>query len=150
MATRYLTEEELNTRFGEARVTALADRDGDGEADTGVIEAAILGAESRADSTLLNRYDTGNLPTTPTAATENLKRVVAGLALWYLAGPVAQKGQDIVDAYNTSISELNALGSGRQSLVLVSEPAVDRARPQIGVTKVKSDSALSLSALSSW
>lgn len=150
MSTRYLTEDELATRFGEARVTALADRDGDGEADTGVVEAAILDAESRADSTLLNRYATGDLPTTPTAASPALKRVVAGLAFWFLAGPVAQKGQDIADAYNTAISELNALGSGRQSLVLVSEPAVDRARPEIGVTKVKSDSALSLKALSGW
>lgn len=150
MATRYLSEAELEARFGEARVLMLADRDGDGAADTGIVETAILEAESRADSTLLNRYVSGDLPTTPTAASPALKRVVAGLALWYLAGHVAQKGQDLIDAYTTAISELNALGQGRQSLVLTSAPEVDRARPMVGVTKVASDSAFSRAALEDW
>lgn len=150
MATRYLTDDELEARFGADRITALADRDGDGNADTGVVEAAILDGESRADSSLLNRYRLSDLPTTPTAATPALKRVVAGLALWYLAAPMHQKGQDITDAYETALSELKALADGRQSLVLASEPAVDRARPQVLTTKTSADAAFSLEALADW
>jgi len=150
MAARYLTEDELTARYGLVRVTSLADRDGDGNADTGIIAAAILDAEGRADSTLLNRYRLSDLPTTPTAATPALKRVVAGLALWFLASASHQKGQDVIDAYETAISELKALANGQQSLALASEPEVDRARPQILTTKTKATAAFSLDALADW
>lgn len=150
MATRYLTEDELEARYGADRITALADRDGDGTADTGVVEAAILDGESFADSHLLNRYSTSDLPTTPESATLPLKQVVSGFALWFLAANLSQKGQDIVDAYQTALDQVRALASGRQSLVLAAAPDVDRSRPRVLTTKSASDATFTRAALADW
>lgn len=48
----YCTQADLETRYGADEVLQLADRDGDGVADTGVIEAAIADAGNEIDGYL--------------------------------------------------------------------------------------------------
>ena len=131
MAVKWLTEAELQAQWGTARVQSLADRDGDGNADTGAIEAAILEAESRAESKLLTRYAPGDLPTTTGAASVTLKRIVGGLALWYLCKLHQIKGEDVRDAQADALRELGEICQGAASLLLSGNPDVDVSAPSV-------------------
>lgn len=131
MAVKFLTEAEFEAQWGTARVTQLADRDGDGCADDGVVEAAILDAESRAESKLLTRYAPGDLPTTTGTTSAALKRIVGGLALWYLCKAHQLKGEDVRDAYSDAMKELDDITRGNASLLLAGNPDVDVSAPQV-------------------
>lgn len=54
--TAYATPADLAARYGAAELLALADRDGDGVADAGVVEAALDAACTLADGYLRGRY----------------------------------------------------------------------------------------------
>ncbi|WP_157831920.1 gp436 family protein [Thalassospira marina] len=53
----YVSATDLGNRIGADQLTRLADRDGDGVADTGVIEAAIAEADGVIDGYLTGRYE---------------------------------------------------------------------------------------------
>ncbi|HNU81942.1 MAG TPA: DUF1320 family protein [Thermoanaerobaculia bacterium] len=146
----WLTEAELETRYGATRLTALADRDGDGTADAGVIEAAILEAESRVESRLRVRYQPSDLPTTPTAASAALKRVVAQLAFFYLHELHDVRGQDVYDARDGALAELSDMVRGHAGLLLAGEPDRDQSRPQVLTTKTATDARFTLEAMEDW
>lgn len=131
MATVWLTEAELQTRFGETRVNNFADRDGDGTADSGVIEAAILRAESRARARLLTRYQPADLPTATGDASLLLKEIVGGFAIWNLTDHCEIRGDDIVQAERSANAMLTDVVRAEASLLLASEPAKDLSAPQI-------------------
>lgn len=131
MPVKWLTEAELQAQWGTARVNELADRDGNGSADSGAIEAAILEAESRAESKLLTRFAPGDLPTTTGAASATLKRIVGGLALWYLCKLHQIKGEDVRDAQKDALSELSEICQGAASLLLSGNPDVDVSAPSV-------------------
>ena len=146
----WLTEAELATRYGAARLLALADRDGDGHADPGVIEAAIGEAESRARSRLLVRYQPADLPAAPEAASAALKRVVAQLAFAFHHELHDVKGQDVYDASDAALAELSDLARGQASLVLASEPPRDVSRSSVLTTKTGEDARFTLAAMEDW
>jgi len=52
----YITNEDIENRLGAATLVQLADDDGDGEAETAVIDEARLGAEGEVDSYLAQRF----------------------------------------------------------------------------------------------
>ena len=52
----YATLDDLNERAGEDEVRQIADRDGDGQADPDVIEAALQGASNVVDSYVSTKY----------------------------------------------------------------------------------------------
>lgn len=132
---RWLTAAELRTRWGNARVDGLADRDGNGVPDTGRVETAIVEAESRVESRLLTRYRPGDLPTTTGTASAALKRIVGGLALYVLAEHLTRPADDVLRAKDDAMSELKDLVQGQAVLALADEPAVDDSRPTILTTK---------------
>ena len=146
----WLTEAELETRYGAARLLALADRDGNGVADTGVIAAAIDEAESRVASRLRVRYQPGDLPTSTATASAALKRVVAQLAFFYLHELHDVKGQDVYDARDGALSELSDMVRGHAGLLLDGEPDVDQSRPQVLTTKTSDDARFTLEAMEDW
>ena len=146
----WLTEAELATRYGAARLLALADRDGDGHADPGVIEAAIGEAESRARSRLLVRYQPADLPAAPEAASAALKRVVAQLAFAFLHELHDVRGQDVYDARDGALAELSDMVRGHAGLLLAGEPDRDQSRPQVLTTKTATDARFTLEAMEDW
>lgn len=146
----WLTEAELETRYGAARLTALADRNGDGTADAGVIAAAIDEAESRVSSRLRVRYEPGDLPTSTATASAALKRVVGQLAFWFLHELHDVKGQDVYDARDAALAELSDMVRGHASLVLTGEPDADNSRPQVLTTKTSTDARFTLEAMEDW
>lgn len=151
MATQALTETELRTRFGSDRVEQLADRDRDGQADSGVVEGCIVRAEGRCYSRLLAaRYQTDDLPTTPGDATEALKRVVGGLAIWYLAEGLDLVSPQLERIYRDAMLELDDLARGGASLVLASSYTRDTARPEILTSKTTADVIFTTDELDTW
>lgn len=52
----YATRADLEARYGAAEIFQLADRDGDGVIDAGVIEQALTDAGAEVDGYLASRY----------------------------------------------------------------------------------------------
>lgn len=52
----YITNSDISERLGSATLVQLADDDGNGVADTGIIDEARLGAEAEVNSYLAARY----------------------------------------------------------------------------------------------
>ena len=75
----YVTATDLSNRIGEGELIRLADRDGDGVADTGVIDAAIAEADGVIDGYLAGRYDL-SLSSVPVVLTS----IAADLAFYAL------------------------------------------------------------------
>jgi phage gp36-like protein len=151
MPTQVLTETELRSRFGSDRIDQLADRDRDGQPDTGVVEGCILRAEGRCYSRLLGaRYQADDLPTDPGAATEALKRVVGGLALWYLAEGLDLVSPQLDRICRDALAELDDLARGGASLVLTSTNTRDTARPEILTTRTTDDVVFTSTELDTW
>lgn len=138
--SRWLTEDELRLTFGAARVDRLADRDGDGNPDTGVVAAAISSAESRAESRLRIRFLSGDLPSAPTTTSEALKRVVARLAFYELHQEHDLIGDAVRALCADALSELSDLARGQASALLAGEPQVDVVIPQILTTRTRCES----------
>ena len=78
----YATVAELTAAWGEDLVLRVSDRDGDGAADAGVLEAALAEASNHADSYLANRYPT---PLTDPAHVAVVRRPVIDIAVYNLA-----------------------------------------------------------------
>lgn len=76
----YATEQNIVARYGEAQLLLVADRDGDGIADAGVVDAALDDATDEIDSYLAARYA---LPLTTVPGI--LTRIAADLAMMYMS-----------------------------------------------------------------
>jgi len=150
MAPRWLTEAEMKARYGAERVNALADVDGDGVPDAGVVEGAILDAEGRAESRLLARYAPDDLPTTTANASVTLKRIVSGLAWWYLHQRFDVLGDDVRAAYDGALSELADVVRGGASLVLADSPAIDLSAPVVRKSTKEAKGTFTLEAMEDW
>lgn len=90
----YATPQDLETRFGADELLKLADRDGDGLADAGVIERALADAEAEINGYLTARYRLP-LATVPLLLT----RLACDLARYALAEdhtpePVAKRAEE--------------------------------------------------------
>ena len=140
MAPRWLSESELGESFDPSQIDRLADRDGDGTPDVGIVAAAIERAESRAESRLRIRFAAGDLPTTPETTSKALKRVVAGLTWWELHQGHSLIGDAVRDVHQAALSELSDLSRGQASTLLAGEPAVDNATPLILQTRTRCES----------
>lgn len=75
----YLTPDDLTAQIPAAQLVELADDDGDGVADAGVVAAAIAAAEATVDGYLQTRY-----PLPLAAVPEVVKRLARDLAAWEL------------------------------------------------------------------
>lgn len=75
----YATESDLNNRLGGELAVLLADEDGDGAADTAILQAALDDAAAEIDATLAARYATPVSPAPPL-----LTRLNTDLAVYFL------------------------------------------------------------------
>lgn len=114
--TNYCTQSDLETRFGADEILELTDRDADGTADTGVLDAAITDAGATIDSYIAKRYDLP-LASIPT----RLITIACNLVRYQLD---KEDPRDRVEtAYKAAMSELRDIAAGRAVLdVEGSEP----------------------------
>lgn len=128
MAMAWITSTDLEARYGVAELDRVADFDGDGERDAGVVETAIAEAEGRVRSRLLTRYKPAELPVD---APEVLKRVVRDFAWWELHRRFTILPDAVIRLYDDAREDLAAIVDSLASLTLEDEPAVDISRPSI-------------------
>ncbi|MDH5637347.1 MAG: DUF1320 domain-containing protein [Nitrospinota bacterium] len=113
----YITRTDMETRYGADEILSLADRDGDGAADTGVIEAALEDATAVIDSHLVGRY---TLPLNPVPAV--IVRLACAMARFHLYDEAPT--QKVTEEYQAAVSALQKIASG--DLLLVQADGADR------------------------
>jgi len=122
-AHAYITADDLIARYGDLGVLQVADRDGDGEIDPGVVEAACADTTELMDGYLGERYA---LPLTP--LTGIVKGWAAAIA-WHklhLSPP-----DEVRQAYVDAIGQLDQARAGK--IVLQAAGIPSAATPVTGV-----------------
>lgn len=109
----YITPQELSERIGEEELIVLSDRDGDGVADTLVIERAISDATDEINMHLAVRYQ---LPLTEVP--ETIKRLAVNLTLYWLCESDGALSDLVKTRYENSLKSLKALANGTMRLGL--------------------------------
>lgn len=104
----YAVISDLETRFGSAEILQLSDRDGNGSADTGVVEAALNDAEAEVNG-WIGRAVT--LPLDPVPDT--VKRIVCTVARYNLWQRNLPEDHPVYLAYRDAVKEMDAIGSGK-------------------------------------
>lgn len=105
----YATPADLDTRFGAAELLQLADRDGDGIADAGVIAGALAEADAEIDAYLAVKYPLP-LATVPPI----LVRLACDIARYRLWADRAS--EEVRKRYEDARHILGLLAAGRVSL----------------------------------
>ena len=118
----YASAEQVKERHGADAVLLLADRDGDGAADDGVIERALEDASAEIDTYLAAKYD---LPLAETPAV--LTRLAADIAVYRLAAEADRATDERRRRYEDAVALLKRIAKGEASLGLASPGAPSRA-----------------------
>lgn len=100
---------DLQSRFGDAELLRIADRDRDDEVDTAVVDIALADATSEIDAYISTRY---TVPMNPVPAI--LKRICADIARYrlYDENPL----EEVESRYKQAITTLRDIANGRASL----------------------------------
>jgi phage gp36-like protein len=108
----YCTEAQLDTEFGPEAVTLLADRDGDGVRDVGVVARALDWADN-----LINSKISGAIEPFPLAAPypPRLVDIAVDLACYRL---FRVPTEEAADRYKGAVRQLDAIRDGKESLGL--------------------------------
>lgn len=109
----YASASEAEAAWGEDLTLRLSDRDGDGERDAGVVEAALAEASAHADSYLASRYGT---PITDPDHVVVLRRPVIDIAAYGLAQTADLLTEDIRARRDDAVQFLRRLASGEARL----------------------------------
>lgn len=112
----YATQSDLETRFGAAEILQLADRDGSGAVDTGVVAGALAEADAEINAYLEGRYA---LPLATVPAI--LVRLACDIARYRLAADTPL--EEVRKRYEDARRMLESLASGRVRLGLPSVSA---------------------------
>ena len=113
----YATLTNMQTRFGSDAVLLVSDRDGDGIADTGVIDGALDDATEEIDSYLAAKYQLP-LATVPGV----IERYCCDIAMYLLSDTADVLTEERKNRYEKAVSWLSKLAKGIVSLGLESEP----------------------------
>jgi phage gp36-like protein len=133
----------LEAYFGAEELLIAADRDGDGVADTGVIDAALLAATSEIDSYLAVQYDLP-LPHVP----EVLTRVCSDLAMYHMCIGHASMTEDKETRYESGIKWLRDLAKGLVALGLIdAEEEATGAQNDVEITSTSDDRLFTRSSM---
>lgn len=123
----YATQQDIIERYGQDQLLVLADRDGDGEVDTDVVDRALADADAEIDGYLASRY---TLP----LATESklLVRLAVDVAVYHLCDDDAMVTDQRRQRYEDAVSQLKRLASGQMSLGLTPEPSTTSSAVFVG------------------
>jgi len=109
--TTYAVQQDLEDYFGSSELLIAADRDGDGEADEGVVASGLNSATAEINSYLAVRYD---IPLAETP--EVLTRVCCDLAMYHMSVGSPSMTEDKETRYNNCIKWLRDVSKGVASL----------------------------------
>ena len=118
----YATTTDLTERYGADLLLLIADRNGDGAADAGVLEQALQDATAEIDAYLAAQYD---LPLSETPAV--LTRLAADIAVYRLSSEADRLTDERRQRYDDAVALLKRLAKGEASLGLASPGAPSRA-----------------------
>jgi phage gp36-like protein len=107
----YATQQDMIDAYGSDAVTLAADRDGDGQADAGVIDAALAAATSEMDSYIGAKY-TLPLNSTPAVLTDKC----VDIALYRLSQRPGAMTDEIKDRFEKALAWLRDVSRGVVSL----------------------------------
>lgn len=125
MAT-YATLADLVTRYGSEAVNALADRDGDGLADTAVVDSVLGDVDAEINSYLAPRYTLPLSLPIPLL----LNRIACALALdllTYQAGIAYDPNRPAHREADLARAQLKDIGNGRAVIGAQPEPSTKTA-----------------------
>jgi phage gp36-like protein len=106
----YATQQDIIDRYGEDELIVAADHDGDGTADTAVVEQGLQDASEEIDVYIGERY-----PLPLAVVPPVLKRVCVDMALYHMSAPPAiteEKRKRFEDA----VKLLTLISTGKVSL----------------------------------
>ncbi|MFO7956493.1 MAG: DUF1320 domain-containing protein [Candidatus Brocadiia bacterium] len=126
----YCTQEDIETRIGPDDLVALADHDGDGTADTAVVEQAILGAEAVIDTHLGVRFAVPVL-TAEGEPPDALRARAVNLAVYFLQLGRDSLTDDLRAQHEADLEWLREVATGRASLGIEPEPAESAGAPGV-------------------
>jgi len=112
----YITNIDIEERLGSAALVQLADDDGNGVADTGVVDEARLGAEGEVNSYLARRYQTPIDLAMHPSLTDVLASVTLDLAEYRLRLRRPPVSEDARRRREQAIDWLTKVGDGRVDL----------------------------------
>ena len=118
----YVTQAELEERFGTDELLQIADRDDDESVDNAVVDAAIADADAMIDSYCRARY---GVPFDPVPA--EIRKVAADIARYNLWDD--QASEEVEMRYKNAIVWLKDVSAGRAR---ISVEASDETQPGIG------------------
>ena len=124
----YAAFSDLNAQFGEQEVLAITDRDGDGVADTTVVNMALQRASNTIDAYLSPRY-----PLPLTAVPDQLVELCCDIARYRLVGAEASETDAIRTRYKDSLKTLELIRDGKIDigLSLAGQTPADSASVQV-------------------
>lgn len=110
----YATQQNLSERFGDETLVQLADRDGDGQADTGVLDQVLGDAAALIDGYVKVRYGL------PLASTPPLLRALALDVAFYQLHPHGAP-EEVRHRYKDALATLRDLAAGKVDLDVAGE-----------------------------
>jgi phage gp36-like protein len=133
----YCTIEKLVSRFGEAELLRIADRDHDDKIDASVVQEALDDASVEIDAYIGTRYST---PMDP--APSLLERLCADIARYrlYDENPL----EEVDNRYKQAVATLRDISSGRASL---KDPNADIASGDVLVTHTDEDRLFTMDSM---
>jgi phage gp36-like protein len=109
----YATQQDMERYFGATEVLIAADRDGDGEADTNVIQTALDSATQELDSYVGVRY---TLPLQTTPPPEILTHICCDVAMYRMSVNTGSMTDEKRTRYEDAIKWLAKLAAGNVTL----------------------------------
>ncbi|MDO6747209.1 gp436 family protein [Gilvimarinus sp. 1_MG-2023] len=125
----YCTQQDLQSRFGDAELIRIADRDRDGEIDADVVNVALNDASNEIDAYVGSRY---SVPMSP--APDLLKRLCADIARYRLYDE--RPLEEVENRYKQAVATLRDIANGRASL---KDPSASSSNSGGGVEVIKTD-----------
>lgn len=127
----YITNTDLQERLGAAAYVQLADDDGDGQADVGVVDEARLGAEGEVNSFLARRFQVPIDLAVHADLADVLKSITLDLAEYRLRGRRPPVSADAVRRRDQASDWLARVADGRIELPSATSVAGNTARGTI-------------------
>lgn len=121
----YACANDLKVAFGETEISQLTDRDGDGSADSQVIDRALKAADGEINSYLAVRYKLP-LPLVP----QILRDRACDIARYRLYN--IEPGGEPEERYKAAIAWLKDLSAARAVLVGITPGGGDGSAPGVG------------------
>jgi|SRR5690554_3473995 len=134
----YCNLADMKSRFGDAEMLRIADRDRDKAIDTDVVDVALADASDEIDAYLSSRY---TVPMSP--APDLLKRLCADIARYRLYDE--RPLEEVEKRYEQAVKTLRDIANGRASLKDPNAPSA--AGSAVEVMKADADRVFTMDSL---